>query len=234
MDILPALALLGLLLLAALPFLFAGDKLFWLPAIVIVLFGGPLLVLFYIANQNGNPMPYPIANQNANVVVRSVVAVIAGVAVVVLVTLLAKRRLRAATLLMGPLSAGVIMIVLGVMLVTGGAPILLLIGFMGGGLEFWLYSALVLFLLGALPVLAIAWKSAPWARIAVSSLFGVLILATLLSPLLSFVDRSGPGRPPVYLAALAVAGVVAALGLLFQYRQRRGRLNGGQGERMPA
>lgn len=221
MDLLLSFALLGLLL-AALSFLFAGDKLFWFVSVLIVLVGGPLLALIYIAGGD------------KSVVITSAVLVAAGVAVVGLVTMLTRRQTRWATLVMGPLAAGVLMVVLGVMLVTGGVPVLLLIGFMGGGLEFWLISALVLFLLGALPVLAIAWKSAPWARIAVSSLFGVLIMASVLAPFFGFVDRSGPGRPPVYLAALAVAGVAAVLGLLFQYRRRRARPDAGPGERLPA
>jgi drug/metabolite transporter (DMT)-like permease len=55
----------------------------------------------------------------------------------------------------------------------------------------------------------------------VSSLFGVLIMATALAPIFGFVDRSRPGSPFAYLAALAAGVVAAALGMWFQYRQQR-------------
>ena len=208
MDFLLPFVLLGLLL-AALSFLFAGDRLFWFLVVPIVLIGGPLLVLL------------TLANRNSSAVLKLFVTVAAGVAIATLVIALAKRRFGRATLLIGPLVAGAIMVLHGVMLITGGVPLMLLIGFMGGGIEFWQNSASVLFLLGALPVLTLAWKSEYWARIAVSSLFGVLIVATVLAPFLGFVDRSGPGRMLAYLAALAVAGLAAALGILFQYRRPR-------------
>ena len=209
MDFLLPFALLGLLLLAALSFLLAGDRLFWFLVVPIVLIGGPALVLLTFADRNSSAL------------LRSFVAVAAIVAIATLVIALAKRQYGWATLLIGPLVAGALMVLHGVMLITGGIPLLLLIGFMGGGIEYWRNSALVLFMLGALPVLVIAWKSARWARIVVSSLFGVLIVATVLAPFFGFVDRSGPGSILVYLAALAVAGLAAALGILFQYRRQR-------------
>jgi hypothetical protein len=222
MDLLLPFALLGLLLLAALSFLFAGDKLFWLLAVPTVLIGGPMLVFIYIANQSMSPT------------FGAVVAVIAVVAIIVLVSALVRRRLRWATLLTGPLLAGATMVLHAAMLITGGSPILLLIGFMGGGIEFWLYSALALFLLGALPILVIAWKSPRWARIVVSSLFGMLVMASLTVRYFGFIDRSRPSSPLAYLAALAVAGLLAALGMVYQYYRQRVHLNTATGERAPA
>lgn len=212
-----------IVVLVGAPFLFWGDKLFWLFSVLtgFVLGALPafLLAAFWLPDFRLPDVYYP-----------------AGVIVIGLLTMgvfvmLSFYWRRAMTIVTALFAGGVVLVLHGLVFLTGGMLFLGLFALLlGGGYNFLLNWALILFLIGSIASAAVAWVSPIWARIMVSSLFGTLIIATGILPLLYgldalvFQDTLGLyGTPKAYIVALALTIPLPWLGIVFQRRRMHKR-----------
>jgi hypothetical protein len=206
-----------LVVLIGSPFLFWGDKLFWLFTAVTGFVCGALtaFVLAFVRL----PDLYP-----------------AGVIVIGLLTMgvfvaLSFYWWRAMTIVTALFAGGVILTLHGLVFLTGGMLFVgLFAALLAGAYNFVLNGALILFLIGSIASVVLAWVSPIWARIVVSSFFGMLIIAQGTLPLLYGLDAlvfqetlGLYGTPAGYIVTLALSIPLALLGIFFQRRRMQKR-----------